>query len=96
MANGRNGMERKKRLGDLFIEAKLIAKDNLAAALRLQVGGNRRLGYLLIRMGFNTEEQLYSILSQQMDIPIVKVENEFNASIKKSCQTAYVAFMGCK
>ena len=38
--------------------------ENLEKALRLQVGGNRRLGYLLIKMGFISEEQLHSVLSQ--------------------------------
>lgn len=73
----------KKRLGDLLIESNLITKDNLDDALRLQVGGNRRLGYLLIKMGFISEEQLHSVLSQQMDLPIVKVKEEFNTAVKK-------------
>ncbi len=76
-------MATKKRLGDLLIESKLISKDNLDKALRLQVGGNRRLGYLLIKMGFITEEELHTVLSHQLDLPIVNVEEEFNPEVQK-------------
>lgn len=76
-------MAEKKRLGDLLIDSNLITKADLDEALRLQVGGNRRLGYLLIKMGFIREEQLHSVLSQQMDLPIVKVKDEFNPAVKK-------------
>ena len=76
-------MADRKRLGDLLLETKLISKVNLDKALRLQVGGNRRLGYLLIQMGFISEEQLHSVLSQQMDLPIIKIKEEFDPSVKK-------------
>lgn len=76
-------MTDKKRLGDLLIDSDLITEDELEKALRLQVGGNRRLGYLLIKMGFISEEQLHAVLSKQLDLPIVKVEEEFDPSVKK-------------
>jgi len=76
-------MADKKRLGDLLVDSKLISKTDLDEALRLQVGGNRRLGYLLIKMGFVTEEQLHSVLSQQLDLPIVNVENEFKPEVQE-------------
>jgi len=76
-------MADKKRLGDLLIDSKLITKNDLDKALRLQVGGNRRLGYLLIKMGFISEKQLHSVLSQQLDLPIVNVEKEFNPEVQK-------------
>jgi hypothetical protein len=76
-------MTTKKRLGDLLTEANLISKSDLDKALRLQVGGNRRLGYLLIKMGLISEEQLHEVLSQQLDLPIVNIENELSNQIKK-------------
>jgi len=75
-------MADKQRLGDLLIDSKLITRDELDKALRLQVGGNRRLGYILIKMGFISEEQLHSVLSRQMDLPIVDVAKEFNPEVK--------------
>jgi len=76
-------MADRKRLGDLLIDSNLITKDDLDKALRLQVGGNRRLGYLLIKMGFISEEQLHSVLSQQLDLPIITVEKDFDPTVKK-------------
>ena len=76
-------MAGRKRLGDMLVEANLLTQDDLEKALRLQVGGNRRLGYLLIKMGFISEEQLHSVLSEQMDLPIVKVQDQFHSSAKK-------------
>lgn len=76
-------MPNRKRLGDMLIEANLLTKDDLEKALRLQVGGNRRLGYLLIKMGLIDEDQLHTVLSQQMDLPIVKVQEHFDSSVKK-------------
>ena len=75
-------MTTKKRLGDLLVDSKLITMENLEKALRLQVGGNRRLGYLLIQMGFISEEELHSVLSRQMDLPIVNVSEEFDQEVK--------------
>lgn len=76
-------MTGKKRLGDLLLDSGLITEEELEKALRLQVGGNRRLGYLLIKMGFISEDQLHSVLSEQLDLPIVRVENEFDPTVKR-------------
>ena len=76
-------MANKQRLGELLIAANLITEDNLKKALRLQVGGQRRLGYLLIKMGFISEMQLQSVLSGQLDLPIVTIDTEFDPSVKK-------------
>ncbi len=73
----------KKRLGDLLVESKLLTEHDLNKALRLQVGGTRRLGYLLIKMGFISEDQLHAVLSRQMDLPIVSVREEFSPAVKK-------------
>lgn len=76
-------MAAKQRLGDLLLESNLISKDDLENALRLQVGGNRRLGYLLIKMGLISEEQLHTVLSRQLDLPIVNIEEEFTDEVKR-------------
>ena len=75
-------MATKKRLGDMLIDAGLIKEEELVKALKLQVGGNRRLGYLLIKMDFITEEQLQSMLTKQLDLPIVDIQQEFNREVK--------------
>lgn len=76
-------MASKQRLGELLIDANLITEDNLKKALRLQVGGQRRLGYILIKMGFISEVQLHSVLSRQLDLPIVNIDTEFDSAVRK-------------
>jgi len=76
-------MATKKRLGELLLEAELISRETLDKALKLQVGGNRRLGYLLIKMKFITEEQLQSVLSRQLDLPLVDIHLKFNPEVKR-------------
>ncbi len=76
-------MAAKQRLGELLVEADLVTAADLGKALRLQVGGNRRLGYLLIKMGFISEDQLHSVLSRQLGLEIVDVASEFSPTVKK-------------
>jgi hypothetical protein len=75
-------MATKKRLGELLLEAELVTQDELDEALKLQVGGNRRLGYLLIKMRVISEKQLQSVLSEQLDLPIVDIQQKFKQEVK--------------
>ncbi len=66
--------ERRKLLGDILIDAKLITKEQLQKALELQKKGSKEpLGTLLIRMGAVTEKQIAATLSQQLGIPFVAI-----------------------
>lgn len=76
-------MTGKKRLGELIVDAKLITEADLNKALRLQIGGTHRLGYILIKMGFISEEQLQTVLSRQLGLPIINVDAEFDPDVKK-------------
>ena len=76
-------METKKRLGELLLETGRITRETLDKALKLQVGGNRRLGYLLIKMKCISEEELQSVLSEQLDLPIVDIHKHFNPEVRR-------------
>ncbi|MDD3815895.1 MAG: hypothetical protein PHZ02_14770 [Desulfocapsaceae bacterium] len=75
-------MKAKIQLGELLIAKQIVSKEQINEALRIQVSGNRRLGSLLIKMGFITEEQLLDILSEQLELPIINVDNEFTPQVK--------------
>ena len=75
-------MEKKQRLGELLIAKGFVSGEDVSEALRLQVGGNRRLGYLLIKMRLLTDEQLLDVLSEQLNLPIIEVEKEFSAETR--------------
>lgn len=71
-------MDKKQRLGELLVAKGLVKQQDVEDALRLQVGGNRRLGYILIKMGLLSDEQLLDVLSEQLELPIVDVDQEFS------------------
>jgi hypothetical protein len=75
-------MAKTMRLGDLLVKKGLVKPEQIDEALRIQVGGNRRLGYILIKMGIITDNQLLEVLSAQLDVPIIKIDNEFSADVK--------------
>lgn len=75
-------METKKRLGELLVQQKIVSLEAVNDALRVQVGGNRRLGHILVRMGALTDDQLANTLSQQLGIPLTDVDKVFSAEVK--------------
>ncbi len=76
-------MAAKQRLGDLLVEKGLVDRQAVEEALRLQVGGNRRLGHILIKMGRLTEDQLLDVLAEQLGMPIVDVEAEIKEEVRQ-------------
>lgn len=64
------GFGRKKRLGDLLVDAGVISQDQLVKALNLQKTEKKgdRLGVVLIDMGFTDEKQIMNALKQQLRI----------------------------
>ncbi len=75
-------MAAKKRLGELLVEANLITEEECAQALKMQVGGTRRLGHILVQMGAITSDQLLEILSDQFELPILDLDQEFSSEAK--------------
>ena len=72
----------KPLLGEILLGRGLIAKENLDQVLRVQAGGLRRVGYLLVKMKFISDVQLLDAISTQLGIPIVEVENEFRDEVQ--------------
>jgi type IV pilus assembly protein PilB len=61
------------RLGDRLVAEKLISSDQLQRALAEQKGSAEKLGTILVRLGFITEDSLVSFLSKQYAIPAITV-----------------------
>lgn len=72
----------KKRLGELLIHSGLITEEDCNRALKMQVGGNRRLGRILVKMGTITSDQLLDILAAQFELPITDIAQEYNPAAK--------------
>lgn len=75
-------MAKIKLLGQLLIEKSLVTEDQIDEALRIQVGGNRRIGYILTQMGVLSNDQMLEVLSEQLDQPIIDIDNMFSEEVK--------------
>lgn len=63
--------KRKKRLGDLLIDAGVITQDQLAQALDKQKQTRQKLGATLMEMNFTTEEEIAGALKEQLGMEYV-------------------------
>lgn len=64
-------IQKRKRLGDLLVEASLITEDQLMDALREQKTTGLRLGDQLTAMNIVSEQQIIEVLEFQLGIPHV-------------------------
>lgn len=64
-------IHKRKRLGDLLVEAAIISEQQLMMALQEQRNTGRRLGDQLIAMNLVNEQQIIEILEFQLGIPHV-------------------------
>jgi len=67
---------RRTRLGKLLLEQGLISQDQLADALTVQNETGEKLGAILLHAGHVEEESIAAMISRQLQIPLVRVEEE--------------------
>ncbi len=65
---------RKKRFGDLLVEAGIITRQNLDDALLEQQHSKRKLGEILIDHGVITERQIVDFLSRHLRVPRLNLD----------------------
>jgi type IV pilus assembly protein PilB len=68
-------LQSKKRIGEVLNEAGLVTNDQLNAGLEEQKKTGVRLGKCLIKLGYITESKLFDVLSAQLDVQHVVLEN---------------------
>ncbi|MEE4245304.1 MAG: ATPase, T2SS/T4P/T4SS family [Kangiellaceae bacterium] len=68
-------LRKKIRLGDLLVEAGVIAENQLMDALKQQKSTGQKLGATLINLGYVGEEQLLKFLAQQLEIDYIDLPN---------------------
>lgn len=68
---------RKRRLGDLLIDAGLITREQLQEALQAQQQGDvrQKLGVTLVELGMTSEDDIANALSQQLNMERVKLSD---------------------
>ena len=78
------------RIGDLLIERELLTKQQLDTALAEQRNSGHKLGRTLIDLGYVSEKDILNVLSSQMKIPYVDLEQfKFNPDLVKRLPETY-------
>ena len=65
-----------QRLGDLLVREKVITPEQLERALKAQreSGGQTRLGSMLVRLGYISDEEVTNFLSRQYGLPAINLQ----------------------
>lgn len=82
MAEVKQEVKQRVRIGDLLVENGVITNKQLESALSEQKENRHRLGRVLIDLGYLKEEQFLSFLSQQLEIPFIDLRRyEFDVEL---------------
>ncbi|MCW5981462.1 MAG: type II secretion system ATPase GspE [Bryobacteraceae bacterium] len=62
------------RLGEMLIERRLIAPEDLERALEIQKERNEKIGKILVDLGFVATRDVMAALSEQLSVPLVTLD----------------------
>ncbi|HEX9184799.1 MAG TPA: GspE/PulE family protein [Burkholderiales bacterium] len=68
------GRPEKIRLGDVLVAQKAISQDQLGTALEQQKKSGRKLGRVLVELGYVNDEQICEAISKQLNIPFINLK----------------------
>ncbi len=75
-------LDQKKRIGEVLIDQGLITEEQLNAGLEEQKKSKMQLGKCLVKLGHISEEKLVDVLSAQLDVQHVVLDNfNFNRTL---------------
>ncbi len=63
------------RLGEILIERRLLTPEDLEKALEIQKERNEKIGKILIDLGFVAQRDVIAALSDQLGIPLAKLDS---------------------
>ncbi|HYW02945.1 MAG TPA: GspE/PulE family protein, partial [Gammaproteobacteria bacterium] len=85
-----SAVRQKIRIGDLLVSNKVISEQQLQDALAEQKKTGRKLGRVLIELGFISEDQLLDFLSRQLAIPVVDLRHyKFSPDVVRKLPETY-------
>jgi len=67
---------KRKRLGEILIDAKLLQPEQLLEALEVSKNTKKRLGDVLVEQGWATADIICKTLSEQLNIPLVSLKDK--------------------
>lgn len=62
----------RKKIGEILIEAGALTAEQLHTALSMQKNKKKRLGHILVELGFVDDMRIAEILSEQLALPLVR------------------------
>ena len=65
---------KKTKIGDLLVHNKVISSGQLSLALQEQKESGKKIGRIIVDLGFITEDRLLNSLSEQLNIPFVDIK----------------------
>jgi MSHA biogenesis protein MshE len=68
------GRPEKIRLGDVLVAQKAISQEQLGTALEQQKKSGRKLGRVLVELGYVNDEQICEAISKQLNIPFINLK----------------------
>ena len=74
-------MTKQQRLGEILVQEGLVKPEDIDQALRIQVGGNRRVGHILVRMKLISADQLVETLARQLGSEICDISKRHSAEV---------------
>ncbi len=75
-------MKKNLKLGDIMVNSGSLGQEQLEEAIHLQKSQKtKRLGEILVELGYTTEDEILKVIEQQLNIPIVDLA-DFNVDIK--------------
>ncbi len=82
-------INRKKKLGQILLDTKMITESQLYEALNVQKNSGKKLGKVLVDLEFITEDEIINVLKQQLSIEVVDLnyENIENEAIESLSET---------
>ncbi len=90
----------KKPIGQVFLERGLIDEEELRTALNLQAESREKLGKLLVDLGYVSEKDCLTVVSEHLNIPAVSssdypsvpvIENMLTLRFMKQCKFVPIA-----
>ena len=67
--------EKRKRLGDLLVEAGLLTGAQVAEALEIQKATGSRLGSIVIQKGWVNDHDVLQLLGEQLQVPYIRLRS---------------------
>lgn len=65
---------RQKKLGEMLLEASLIDEGQLTTALTKQQRSSKKLGEILVNLGYTNEELVLNLLGKQLNSPYIRID----------------------